>query len=251
MEYVDQPEQYRRLQELYAEMSDEEIEDLSGQTEDLTEIAQQVLRGEISKRRLGPSGFDSPEDPREVARRAVRAEKAEEPAAQQSASPDQPVGPAELKDSSHATNLWFHDSGLDPAAFDLVGIWNVTDAAEARRIMDVLEAAGIKAYLGPDDVESVDDYKGNYEDGVEIKVMKFQGRFALEGLLRLFPPPPEQRPPDDADYAIFCPICNSRDVVFQGLDVPPGEDPTPDAMYIWTCAECGHEWKDEGLQKVA
>jgi len=251
MEYVDQPEQYRRLQELYAEMSDEEIEDLSGQTEDLTEIAQQVLRGEISKRRLEPSGFDSPEDPREVARRAVRAEKAEEPAAQQSASPDQPVGPAELKDSSHATNLWFHDSGLDPAAFDLVGIWNVTDAAEARRIMDVLEAAGIKAYLGPDDVESVDDYKGNYEDGVEIKVMKFQGRFALEGLLRLFPPPPEQRPPDDADYAIFCPICNSRDVVFQGLDVPPGEDPTPAAMYIWTCAECGHEWKDEGLQKVA
>jgi hypothetical protein len=132
----------------------------------------------------------------------------------------------------------------------LINSWSYTSNCTVQE-QGASNTAGIKAYLGPDDVESVDDYTGNCEDGVEIKVMKFQGRFALQGLLRLFPPPPEQRPADDADYAIFCPICNSRDVVFQGLDVPPGEDPTPDAMYIWTCAECGYEWKDDGLQKVA
>jgi len=43
VEYIDQAEEYHGLQRRYAEMSTEEIEDLSGQMETLTEIARQVL----------------------------------------------------------------------------------------------------------------------------------------------------------------------------------------------------------------
>ena len=252
MEYINQAEEYHGLQKRYAEMSDEELEAMSGQMENLTEIARQVLRAEISRRRLGPQGLDS--DPREVARRALRAEMARlDSAARGLAALDEPAGAAEINDSLPATNLGFKNpltGGYDPAAFDLVGIWNVRDSTEARRIMEVLDSAGIKPYLGPDNVESVDDYKGSYEDGVEIKVMKFQGRIAWVGLCRLFPPKPEQDASDNTQYAILCPSCSSRDVIFQGLDVEPGEGPTRDAMYNWTCAACGYDWKDEGIQKV-
>src|SRR5947209_3609431 len=49
MEHINQADEYRRLEELYAEMGDEQIEAMSGQMEDLTDIAQQVLRAEMSR----------------------------------------------------------------------------------------------------------------------------------------------------------------------------------------------------------
>lgn len=44
--------EWQRLTELYREMSDGELEELNDSISDLTEVAQQVLRDEIKKRRL-------------------------------------------------------------------------------------------------------------------------------------------------------------------------------------------------------
>jgi hypothetical protein len=251
---IDQADEYRHLEELYAEMSDAQIEAMSGEMEDLTDIAKQVLRTEISKRGLGPQGGEAQQDPREAARRALRAEKAERDLeAPDQDSPEDAADAAESRTLAGLLNLGARDSlrkGYDPTAFDLVRIWGVRDSNEARQFMSLLDSAGVKAYLGPDNVERAGDYRGSYEDGVDLQVMKFQAKFAAYLLHQHAPPDTEKDSADDADYAVFCPSCNSRDVIFQGLDVEPGKEPAPDAKYNWTCPACGHEWKDDGIEKV-
>jgi DNA-directed RNA polymerase subunit M/transcription elongation factor TFIIS len=255
MESINQADEYHRLQELYAEMSDAQIDGMSAEMENLTEIAQQVLRAEISRRGLGPQGLGAQQDPREAARQALRAEKAE----RDLEAPDQDSA-GEAEDAVEARslvgllNLGARDplsKGYDPTAFDLVGIWNVSDPTQARQFMSLLDSAGVKAYLGPDSVERVEDYRGRYEEGVELKVMKFQAKLASDLLHQHAPPETEKDSLEDADYAVFCPSCNSRDVIFQGLDVEPGKEPAPGAKYNWTCSACGHVWKDDGIEKVA
>jgi hypothetical protein len=251
MDSANQADEYRRLEELYAEMSDAQIEAMSGEMEDLTDIAQQVLRAEISKRGLGPQGQDAQQDPREAARQALRAEKAgRDLEARDHDLPDGAADAAEARSLTGILNLGARDplrNGYDPTAFDLVCIWGVTDSTQARQLISLLDSAGVKAYLGPDNVEGVEDYRGSYEDGVELKVMKFQAKFA-SGLLQPHAPPETERDSSgDADYAVFCPSCNSRDVIFQGLDAEPGKEPAPDAKFNWTCDACGHQWKGDGI----
>jgi hypothetical protein len=242
MESINQADEYRRLEELYSEMSDTQIEEMSGQMEDLTDIAQQVLRAEVSKRGLGPRGLDPAEDPVEAARRALRAEVSEQ------------GSDAQGQDTTIQSDPFLRDpfpSGIDPAGYDMYGVWTATDASEARQIMTFLESEGLNAFLGPENVESVDSYRGSYDEGVEIKVMKFQAKVAILALRRFAAREPQREPSGDADYAVFCPSCNSRDVIFQGIDVEPGKEPEPDTKYNWTCAACGHQWKDDGIEKVA
>ena len=52
MEHIDQAEQLRRLRELYAQMSESELRALAGGLSELTQIAQQTLRAEFSRRGL-------------------------------------------------------------------------------------------------------------------------------------------------------------------------------------------------------
>jgi hypothetical protein len=121
------------------------------------------------------------------------------------------------------------------------------DASEARLVMGILDSAGVKSFLGPDNVENVDDFKGSFDDGVGIQVMNFQSQYAVGGLRRRFQPEPEEDTPDDKDYAILCPKCNSPDTVFRGLDVEPSGRLAPDAKNNWSCDACGHQWKDDGI----
>jgi ribosomal protein S27E len=52
MEYIDQAEELRRCRELYAQMSEVELQALAEKFDDLREFAQQALRAEFSKRGL-------------------------------------------------------------------------------------------------------------------------------------------------------------------------------------------------------
>jgi DNA-directed RNA polymerase subunit M/transcription elongation factor TFIIS len=55
MESNNPADEYRRLEELYAEMSVGQLQKIADQASDLTDIAQEVLRAEVSKR-----GLDKP-----------------------------------------------------------------------------------------------------------------------------------------------------------------------------------------------
>lgn len=52
METLDRAEEWRRLKELYRQMTDEELEVVAADAYDLTEIARQVLQAEIASRNL-------------------------------------------------------------------------------------------------------------------------------------------------------------------------------------------------------
>jgi DNA-directed RNA polymerase subunit M/transcription elongation factor TFIIS len=60
MENANPADEYRRLEELYAEMSDSRLQDMAEQADDLTPLAQQVLRAEVSKRGLDKHVPDAP-----------------------------------------------------------------------------------------------------------------------------------------------------------------------------------------------
>jgi DNA-directed RNA polymerase subunit M/transcription elongation factor TFIIS len=249
MGHIDQSEAYRKLQELYADLSDSRIESMAENIDDLTEMAQQVLRAEIAKRGLDAQSPGAA--PAEIARHALLNELSG-----LGADPTLPVDGKDADDKSVSEISensvdWMQPGPVvprpDPHAYDPTAIWNVADPTRARHMMEILASAGIKSFLGPDNVESVDDYRGSYEDGVEVKVMKFQARFAVDGLRRVLPPEPEDESTDDAEYAICCPKCNSQDVIFLGMEAKPGTDKASAEKYDWTCDACGHQWKDDGI----
>lgn len=232
---------YRHLEERYAQMSDAKIEAMSEQMDDLTEIAQSVLRAEMAKRGLGSGAPGGADDPVEAARRAVRAEFAARGTEEEERRTGQTVWDRFVQDDV--------PPALDPSAYQLFPVWTVSDEAEARIIMNLLQSAGVKAYLGPEKVETVEDYHGSYEHGVEVKVMNFQAKFATEGLRR-FGPRDAWEEAIQKDYAIACPNCKSEDVVFESLAVEPGKEPGTNAKYHWTCDACGHHWTDEGIEEA-
>jgi hypothetical protein len=247
METIDHSDEYRRLQELYADMSDSRLEQMADGIDDLTEIAQQVLRAEMAKRGLGAplQGAAAVE----IARQALQRELSEPDEDAPFAAAAKEEDPILARESpADPNNRGSGIPNLDPHAYDPIAIWYVDDPAKAQHIMGILNSAGIKSYLGPDNVENVEDYKGSYEDGVEVKVMKFQARFAVDGLRRVLPPEPERESADDTGYAIGCPKCNSEDLIFQGIVVEAGKGSAPVEKNSWTCDACGHQWKDDGIE---
>lgn len=251
METINEADEYRRLEGIYAQMSDAQIEAMSVQIVEFTEIAQQALRAEISKRGLARHCREARDDCRKATRQALGMEDAyADSAARDAGSLKDPADPAVAKVSPQTLNPDVRGpllNGFDPTAYDLFGIWNVDSADQARQIMAVLSSAEVKAYLGPENVESVEAYKGSYEDGVEIKVMKFHAKFAIEKLRPFVPSQAEEHSPDDSDYAVLCPKCNSRDIVFESIDLGQEKESACDTKFNWTCASCGHRWKDDGV----
>ena len=53
-------DQYRKLEELYAEMSDRRLEEMAEQIDNLTDMAKEVLEAEISRRGLGKGTPEAP-----------------------------------------------------------------------------------------------------------------------------------------------------------------------------------------------
>ena len=244
MGHIEQSDAYRKLQELYADMSDSRIESMAENIDDLTEMAQQVLRAEMSKRGLDAQSQDVPSV--EIARQALQSGLSDPLApfhaprheADLFPSNENPVDPNE-----HGKVI----PQLDPHAYDPVPIWVVTNSEKARQIMGILDTAGIECYLGPENVENVDDFKGDYEAGVEIKVMKFRARFAQDGLRRVVPPEPEEQSSEADEFSTSCPKCNSPEVIFLGLVEGDGKDATAKGKNSWSCDACGHHWEDEGI----
>lgn len=282
MANIDQADAYRKLQELYADMSDGKLEDMAENIDDLTEIAQQVLRAEISKRGLDEQGELAPTDRgpvfdvtrSEAARRnrnlqghdstasrkgSVKESAGDDALAGGDRDPDGPApeDPGEEDGSQPPLDLWGMGAkdpftqGTDPTAYHLVRIWYADDAEQARAIMGIFDANNIKSFLGPDNVESVDDYKGSYEGGVEIKVMKFQANYAQTGLRASLPSQPQEESAEQEEFAICCPKCNSPEVVLLGLVEEPGKRSEHAAKNSWSCDACGHHWEDEGIVENA
>lgn len=203
-----------RLAEHYRRLTDEELIELALQKQELTEMAQQALAGEILSRRLTiPDGKAS----------------------------DRPAPPPDVPDTA------------DPYAEErrLVEIRKVWSEADARRLENVLDMADIPFYIGEEKATTVDQVTSNFAEGLPVRVMQIGVPWAIAALQNYFPkdePPEAEEEEDTEDAAIHCPRCRSTDVVFDELVDQSSEARADAQKYRWTCSSCGYEWEDEGVE---
>ncbi len=208
---IDLHEQWQRLRENYAQMTEDELALIANKAYDLTAIAQEVLQTEIGERKL-----------------AIQLQYAPSPLE------------SRLK-----------DTGIEPPPLDteddLVGVSILWDEADARRLKGILDEAFIPSYLGPDHVSNVDDFKSSFSAGVDLKVRAIDRTRACATLAHHNSDEPNELDPDeDKEFAIVCPKCHSTEVVFEAKD-PQVANPIADTKFNWTCDDCGHQWKDDGI----
>lgn len=220
-----QNQEWRELSERYEQMSDEELQNLANEAYELTDMAKELLQGEIARRSLKIKLLTEP------------------PAVAGGAKP--PV---------------VDDDDFDPESLDLVTATRVWDMEDARRVKTICNDAGVPSYFGPNHVEDVEAVhplfeaeaikalKRNFEVGIEVKTPRhYQQRFLAALRYADAQKPPTDIDKPEPDYAAECPKCHSPEIVFEGLDgtVP---DPT-DAAFKWHCDACGHNWNDDGVEE--
>ncbi len=151
MHGMDEVEESRRLQELYAHLTDEELQSIADDASELTDVARQALQVEIRSR-----GLRIP-----------------------------------LKDASTPPGFNQAERDFDTSDLDLVVAERVWDLSEARQVKGVLDDAGIPSYLGPDNIENVEGLKSSFESGVDLKVRYIDNQRALQAISQSLPPGPE------------------------------------------------------------
>ena len=208
-------EESLQLAEHYRRLTDEELIALARQKESLTQAAQGTLATEILSRKLTVPPLELQPSPR-------------------------PLPPPHILDED------------DPYAEDreLIEIRTVWSRADALRLQRVLDVAGIPFYLGSEKATGVDDVTSNFAKGVAVKVMRVGLPWAYQAMEDYFPQDEQPEPPkykDDGEFAIRCPRCRSTDIVFNDL-INPSTDTKAEPTYQWTCASCGNEWQDDGVE---
>lgn len=221
MQNLDQ--EWRELQERYEQMSDEELQLLANEAYELTDMAKELLQGEITRRGLKMKLLTEPPATGDV------------------------MPPIE-------------DEDFDPENLDLVSGGQVWDMDDARRLKTICNDAGVPSLFGPSNEEDVEAIaplfdaskaKGQqrgYEVGIEVKTPRaYQQRFFAALRYADAQSPPADADKFEADYVAQCPKCHSPEIVLEGLD---GAVPDPnDAAFKWHCDACGHTWSDDGVEK--
>lgn len=202
---IDRVEEWRRLKEHYAAMSDGELLAVAGDGWELTDVAQQALQAELSSRRLD---------------------------IKIAAAPTPALEPAGV-------------SGFDLSDLDLVVAQQVLDTAEARRVKDILDAAGIPSCFGPNNVENPDELGLDSGGEIDVRVRQADQQRAFQALASA------AAPASQPEYVAHCPKCHSTEIVFQGLDGESAEDATANSKFNWSCDACGYTWKDDGVEQEA
>lgn len=210
MSKPDAAQQWQELKENYSQMSEDELCSVAEDAFDLVPIAREALQAVISEK-------------------GCKIALAQAPG---------PAEPAELLAPIEAA---------DDADDRLVSVCCLRSRADAERAKAILAYNFIASCLGPDDVVDLDDFKGSFDGGVDLKVFANDSgratRALLEIALDLADP---DLPEDEREYAVTCPKCQSEGVVFEGRDPQP-ETSNATQKLNWTCAECGHKWKDDGI----
>jgi DNA-directed RNA polymerase subunit M/transcription elongation factor TFIIS len=153
---IDRVEEWRKLTERYAGMSDDELEAVAGDGWELTDVARQALQGEISSRGLNFRIAAAPAPP--------------------------PPEPSEAA------------GAFDPADLELVVAQQVWDLSEARQVKEILDAAGIPCYWGANNVEDVDELGPGFEGGMNVKVRKADQQRAAQALAGARPAESQTQP---------------------------------------------------------
>jgi len=204
----------KRLTELYARLSDGELGKLIAEQGELTEIARDVLREEVRRRKIQPGrtsetsvSFDELDDM-----------------------------PLEWRD--------------EIVLRDLVAVRQFRDMPDALLAKGLLESAGIECFFGDENIVRLDWFISNLVGGVKLLVKPEDADAALEILNQ--PIPANFDVGESADYQQpRCLQCGSTDVTFEELNKKVAFTtayvgvPLPLKKKKWKCEDCGAEWREE------
>ncbi len=210
MNITDPIEESRRLQELYRNMTDEEVEAVANEAYQLTDLARETLQTEVRSRRLEIGLKNAPVD--------------EEP--------------------SFADD----DLDLDPADLDLVPLSRVWDLDKARQTKSTLLEAGIPCFLGPDNIAKLELFDSVFRPGMDLKVRGVDRQTAT-AVLAEFTPNTGLGEEAETNAIACCPRCHSLEIVFQSLDLSPDPKSDADSKFNWSCDACGYQWTDDGVEQ--
>jgi hypothetical protein len=206
--------EWQRLTQLYAEKSDEELVDLAEDFGNLTDVAQQVLRDELKKRRLtAPEAKPVPDNKPIFGRwnQAVAEQKSEfDPEDDESAEEDE-------------------DEPVEYTWKTL--LCECSEREEAWQIGEVLRRAGIESWIdGPRSQNSLDTRNP------QVTVAADQ----LEEARAIIAKPIPQDVIDQSKVKVedfrspACPKCGAEDPLLESIE------PTN----TWCCENCGARWSD-------
>jgi len=130
------------------------------------------------------------------------------------------------------------------------------NAEDAWDWMRILTAAGIPSFLGPDNVMHLEEFQGEFDGPVSLKVrdVDWYRAWDAEALARARACENgngEKEPEEEKDYAILCPKCSSPKVVMVGRDTDNLENSPPKTKFQWSCEACNHQWEDDGIAQEA
>lgn len=233
MAMIDPEEERLRLAQFYSQQMDGELEAVALQAYELTDLAREVLRSELSSRGLSTEPLE----------RALVS----------TAAPVQatPVPPPARTPTAELP-AWLD---ADRALRELVTLRKFRDIPEALLAKGCLESAGIESCLVDDNMVRLDWFWSNLVGGIKLQVDLKDVDVANEIL--------DQPIPQGFEVAGFgeyqqpsCPKCQSLDVTFQELNKPIAYAtmyvgvPIPLRRRAWRCRSCDAEWIDDGLPET-
>jgi len=207
---IDPFEEWRRLTELYREMSDEELYELEDDFAGLTEQAQQILHDEMKTRglaRLRPASVE-----------AILSERSA------ASAWDSYADAPKVEDGAEESDL--------PREYTWKTLLcECNDSEEAWQLREALRQAGIESWIEG----------SGYRVAAELSYPRIlvaadQLEQAREVASRPIPqaiveqsrmPPEEYNPP-------VCPRCGAEDPLLEGVD----------PVNSWLCESCDHQWTD-------
>ncbi len=217
----------------YSGQLDGELEKVAGQAAELTEIAREVLRAELSRRGLNIEALDRTLAPTPVPVKP-------------------PTPPPRIKTPSAELPAWLD---ADLALRELVTLRKFRDMPEALLAKGCLESAGIDSCLVDDNLVRLDWFWSNLIGGIKLQVDPKDFDVAQQILDQ--PIPEGFEVPGIGEYQQpHCPKCQSLDVTFQELDRPVSyvtawlHMPIPVYRRAWRCHSCYSEWEDDGVPET-
>jgi DNA-directed RNA polymerase subunit M/transcription elongation factor TFIIS len=215
MQGSDRAGEFLRLRDQYRGLSDGELLILGRDPSELTEIAQQVLASEIS-------------------RRGLKVEPDTPPARQR------PEPPPDVQDPNDPN----YDE--DRKLISLCTVWSLADALQ---LQDLLDNASIPVYVGPERATDVDGVTSNFAEGVEVQIMSIGLPWARLAMKNYSPADDQAHEKEKVldEASLRCPKCHSDEVLLEETEaVQEGDSPQ---HFKWTCDACGYHWEDDGIEE--
>lgn len=214
MDTLDPQMEWRRLSEHYGQMSDDELLALADQSSELTDVAQQSLASELSRRGL-----------------KVQPEE-------QSASPN----PA-TTDSPYAE---------DRELVEICTVWSVADALQLQTLLGGAGIPFFMGPEKATSVDAVTSNFADGVSVRVMHIGLPWIREAMLNYVPGDERGQEQEE-ENSEFsvpAIHCPKCRSTEVILGDLIPEPiATDDKSTPKYEWTCGSCGYQWEDDGIVK--